>query len=168
MKSFFVNSVFIKVALITFIPMAMARAAGSPPCLGTNGAPLPVNDQQVINWKNSTPNQYHNRGHIEGVLTQVFSNNHGHHHFEVKIGPNPGNTIEVIYNEAFGSLPQLQPGDQIEACGDYITSNAQAGRYPPSPDGAILHWVHEAPRPTHESGYVVVDGQVCGQHRPRW
>ena len=73
-------------------------------------------------------------------------------------------TVEVIYNEAFGQMPTLNPGAIIEACGDFITAKSQSGPYPASPDGAIVHWVHKAPNARHESGYVVVDGVVCGQN----
>ena len=53
----------------------------------------------------------------------------GHHHFEISLGPDAQDTLEVVYNEGFGATPSIQVGDQIEACGDYITSFAQGGGY---------------------------------------
>jgi hypothetical protein len=71
----------------------------------------------------------------------------------------------VIYNEQFGAVPATRAGDQFEACGDYITSNAPSGQYPASPDGAIVHWIHQSPNPkSHDSGYLIVNGVVCGQN----
>ena len=125
---------------------------------------LNINDEQVVNWKSTTANQFHSRAHIKGKLVTVYPDHSGHHHMEVLIGPNNQDTIEVIYNEAFGPMPTLNPGAIIEACGDYITSKAQSGPYPASPDGAIVHWVHQSPNSSHDSGYVVVDGVVCGQN----
>ena len=81
---------------------------------------------------------------------------------------NQTDTIEVIYNNQFGAMPRLAPGQIVEACGDYITSNRPNGHYPASPDGAILHWVHFNPADQgHEDGYVVVDGRLTGQTPPK-
>jgi len=41
----------------------------------------------------------------------------------------------------------------VEACGEFIKSTAPAGGYPASPLGADAH----------ASGYLVIDGQLCGQ-----
>lgn len=81
----------------------------------------------------------------------------------MQIGQNSYDTIEVIYNEMFGKVPSMQIGAQVEACGDYITAKAINGKYRASPDGAILHWVHESTRPgSHASGYMMIDGVVYG------
>ncbi len=127
------------------------------------GQVLPVNNAQVLQWKQTTKNQFHSRGHVQGKLVQIYPDHSGHHHFEVQIGATPADSIEVIYNEAFGRLPQTQVGDSVEACGDYITSTSQSGPYPASPDGAILHWIHRSPNGSHESGYLAINGTVCGQ-----
>jgi hypothetical protein len=139
-----------------------AHADSMPDCMA-KGQSLAVNNAQVINWKSTTQNQFQSRGHIQGQLTKVYPDHSGHHHFEVQIGSNPNDTIEVIYNEAFGAIPTIAPGVEVEACGDYITSNKATGSYPASPDGAILHWVHQAPNAGHESGYVAINGVVYGQ-----
>lgn len=132
-----------------------------PECMD-HGQALSINNAQVIQWKTTTQNNYTARGHIQGTLQQIYPDQTGHHHLEVRIGQDPADTIEVIYNEDFGSTPAVHIGSQIEACGDYITANQQSGHYPPSPDGALIHWLHRAPRPTHDSGYLVIDGTVCG------
>jgi hypothetical protein len=152
--------------LITAFGMVCAgnfAFAQSLPCL-TRGAEIAVDNQQVLNWKNTTRNQFHARGHIEGTIRQIFSDHSGHHHYEVGIGPGADDTVEVIYNEDFGGVPQVRAGSTIEACGDYITSNAPSGHFPASPDGAILHWVHMSPSlQRHDSGFIILDGVVCGQ-----
>jgi len=87
-------------------------------------------------------------------------------HVKVKIGNGSRDTIEVVYNNAFGALPRIQAGMITEVCGDYITARAKAGPYPPSPEGAIIHWVHINSRGgEHEDGFFRIDGVVYG-NRP--
>jgi hypothetical protein len=134
-----------------------------PSCL-SKGADVAVNNDQVVEWKTTTKNQFRSRAHIKGNLVRVFPDHSGHHHYEVQIGTHGSDTVEVIYNEDFGSVPEVAAGSVIEACGDYITSNAPAGHFPASPDGAIVHWVHRSPSPNrHDSGFLVIDGALCGQ-----
>lgn len=148
---------------LVFGALAVAQSSEAPPCLAS-GHELSVNNEQVLQWKTTTKNQYHNRGHVMGTIRQIFSDQTRHHHYEVVIGSNSEDVVEVIYNEEFGGVPNVHVGSSIEACGDYITANAQSGQYPPSPDGALIHWVHMSPRPDrHESGFLVLDGVLCGQ-----
>jgi hypothetical protein len=122
-----------------------------------HGRSLEVINDQVLNWKVSTRNAFRARARIEGVVDQVFPDHSGHRHFSLKIGPNENDHVEVIYNLSFGNLPNPSLGDHASACGDYITSIARTGHYPPSPDGAIIHWVHHSPN-GHEPGYVIING----------
>lgn len=142
-----------------------AAATGPIPDCMTRGRTLAIDNSQVLDWKKTTANQFHSRGHIQGLLVQALPDHSGHHHLSVQIGPDSNDTIEVIYNEAFGPMPNYHVGSTIEACGDYITSNQPTPRYPASPDGAVIHWVHAATNGGHDSGYVVVDGVLCGQGR---
>ena len=144
--------------------LSAGASAQQMECLA-GGQGLGINNAAVLQWKVSTNNQYRNRGHILGNLVKAYPDHSGHHHFEVQIGSKPTDTIEVIYNEEFGAVPSVQPGAKVEACGDYITSNAQAGGYPASPDGAIVHWVHQSPDPArHDSGFLEIDGELYGQN----
>ena len=155
---------FLKAILLVFLStFSLAYGDQTPSCLSGNGQALSVNNDQVLIWKETSKDQFHSRGHIKGELVKIFPDATGHHHMSVSIGPNSQDTIEVIYNEDFGSMPELQIGQIIEACGDYITSRGEVGRYPASPDGAIVHWVHQSTNPNHLSGYVIIDGTVCGQ-----
>ena len=137
-----------------------------PACMD-HGQAIGVNDEQVAQWKTSTKNQFLARAHVTGTIHQVFADHSGHNHFEIQMDTIGGATLEIIYNKSFGALPSLRAGMKVEACGDYITSIAQSGAYPPSPDGAILHWVHNTSHgghtgSGHDAGYVAVDGQVYG------
>ncbi len=150
--------------LATFVlSLGSVAFADTVPDCQAGGQSLTVNDAQVLIWKQTTANQFRGRAHIQGTLQKIYPDHSGHHHFQVKIGTGADDTIEVIYNEAFGLLPAYQVGSQIEACGDYITSNQRSGHLPASPDGAIVHWVHKAPAGGHDSGYLAIDGTVCGQ-----
>ncbi|MBY0471434.1 DUF3465 domain-containing protein [bacterium] len=137
-------------------------ATTPPPCLD-KGKVLQIDNRQVLDWKVSTKNQFKARARVSGIIEEVYPNKNGHQHFSISIGNSPDDLLEVIYNEDFGLLPRLSVGMQVEACGDYITSTAQSGPYPPSPVGAIIHWVHMSPKPNkHESGYVLIDGNLYG------
>ena len=154
--------VTVHLALGFFVSLSVAQST-IPSCL-SGGQELLVNNTSVIQWKNNTQNQYRNRAHIQGTLVKVFPDHSGHHHYEIQIGKNQTDLIEVIYNEQFGPVPSLSLGAQMEACGDYITSNAPAGHFPASPDGAIIHWVHRSPNPnSHDSGFIIANGIVYGQ-----
>lgn len=151
--------------LFTFFLITSAIATGDniPECLLKRGQELPVNNEQVLNWKARTPNQFHSRGHIKGRLTKTYSDATNHHHWKVQIGEKTSDTIEVVYNEDFGKVTRFSVGSEVEACGDYITANKKSNGYPASPDGAIIHWIHMSPNPTHLPGYLVVDGSLHGQ-----
>lgn len=128
------------------------------------GQPLPVNNGQVLDWKFNSKNQFKDRGHVQGILTKIYQNKTGHRHLQVQIGDSPRDKVEIIYNESFGKMPEevLRLGANFEVCGDYITSNKRAGGYPASPDGAIIHWVHKSTNNHHDSGYVMIDGELYG------
>ncbi len=132
----------------------------TPTCT-VRGKALEVNNKAISLWKRSTPNQYINRGHAEGKITQLYPNQRGHQHFAIRLN-NTDDTLEIIYNTSFGKLPSLKVGMDVEACGDYITATRESGPYPASPDGAILHWVHVATHTSHESGYLELNDVVYG------
>jgi hypothetical protein len=147
---------------LSLLPLLAGASDAVPPCMA-NGRAIPVNDAQALQWKTSTANQFRARSHISGRVDRVYADQSDHNHFSLQIGPNPTDTVEVIFNIEFGPLPQMAPGMQVEACGDFINSFAQAGPYPPSPDGAIIHWVHASNNPRqHDSGFLVIDGVLYG------
>ena len=124
---------------------------------------LAINETDILNWKLTSANQFAARGHIDGKIYAVYPDKNGHDHFGVQFGTDSQETIEVIYNISFGALPELKISDDVEACGDYITSNAPTGKYPASPDLAILHWVHRSNSPAqHGNGFVKVNGVIYG------
>ena len=141
----------------------MSSAQALPACLSDSGQAMGLNNAGVIQLKTTTPNSFRERALISGVVTKIYSDHSCHHHFQLKIGPAPMNTIEVIYNEEFGGFPAFNVGASVVACGDYITSN-RATQYPASPDGAIIHWIHKSPNlARHQSGYLMINGTMTGQ-----
>lgn len=152
------------IALLLTLNFSISVFAATTSDCKASGQTIAINNGQALDWKRTTQNQFHSRAHIQGTLTKVYSDKTGHHHFELNIGANAADTIEVVYNEGFGAVPALKAGMQVEACGDFITSNAPSGHFPASPDGALVHWVHRSPNPHHESGFMVVDGVLCGQN----
>ncbi|RYZ81232.1 MAG: DUF3465 domain-containing protein [Proteobacteria bacterium] len=121
------------------------------------------NNEQVLSWKKSTPNAWHGRGFVNGAVSEVVDSTPGHFRFVVKIGPKSSDLLEVVYNSAFGALPELRPGTPVAICGDFINAFERSGRYPPSPAGAIIHWVHGSNSKRHEDGFVAVNGTIFGQ-----
>ncbi len=157
---------------LALAPAAFAGGGSSytgelPECLDNRGQPLQFNNAQVLEWKKSTPNLWRDRGFIRGTIANVNVVNNTHLHLEVYIGsdgsePGRDSEIEVIYNQDFGEAPwHPRIGATVIACGDYITST-EAARYPASPDGAILHWVHRSNNSHHPNGFFMIDDQMYG------
>jgi hypothetical protein len=136
---------------------AEAKVEELPKCVGKSGQALSIDNARVLKLKFSTPNQFLERARVEGRVVRLFPSRPEHAHFEIQIGPNAKDTLEVVFNLDFGR-PQPKVGDDVEACGDYITSNAPTERYQASPSGAIIHWVHENSRGGgHPDGYIVMN-----------
>jgi hypothetical protein len=153
----FLSFLFSLAIFLTFSPQLFAESAIVDEICLDKGRVLDVMNEQVIKWKSSTANAFLARAKVQGLVDEVFPDHNGHRHFSVKIGPNNSDHIEVVYNLSFGKMPLANIGDEVQACGDYITSIAQTGSYPPSPDGAIIHWVHRSTG-RHDSGYVILNG----------
>lgn len=171
----FFSSVLASGLLFTQIAFAFSANDPIPDCPANDGTTIPVINKVVLEWKNGKPgeppkaNQFRSRAHLRGLVDKIYPDRNGHQHFEMQIGPNVDtDSVEVIYNEDFGALPHLARGMHVDACGDFIISTAQAGDYPPSPAGAIIHWVHMNPsHHGHPSGYVWIEGKLCGQEPDR-
>lgn len=138
-----------------------------PPCVDFDRRPLEVNNHEVIRWKEQSPNQYKDRALINGTLVRVIKERKSHLHIEVDLTPQSqygdAEHIEIIYNREFGDVDDIREGDEVSACGDYITAREKAGPYPPSPVGAVLHWVHESNNPgKHAHGFLAIDGILYG------
>ncbi len=156
------TSVTLSMACV-FLAAWAALAADPVPECPAFGKALPVNNEQVLHWKKNTPNQYRDRGNVMGPVVRVFADRNGHEHFEIQIGPEPTDVVEVVYNVQFGAVPEVKVGMMAQACGDYITSTAPAGPYLASPSGAIVHWVHMNPRGNkHDPGFMMLDGLLYG------
>ena len=127
---------------------------------------------QVIDWKKSTPNQYTARALIQGDVVQVGTagTDKDHLHFVVDLDGNSKTSddqIEGVFNNEFGNLHEtIHVGSLVTICGDYITSNVKTARYKPSPQGAIIHWLHYNPGNRdggkHKDGFVLINGKAIG------
>ena len=138
-----------------------------PICRDKMRSEMRTNNDEVLKWKENTKNQYLDRALIIGKLVRVMQQRPSHTHVEIDLEDSQsiGNSdhIEIIYNREFGDMKNLKAGDVVAACGDYITSNADTGRYKPSPVGAIVHWVHASNNPSkHSHGFVNINGTLYG------
>lgn len=138
-----------------------------PICRDRNRAEMRTNNDEVIKWKETTKNQYLDRALIIGKLVRVIQQRPSHTHLEIDLEDSQSigdaDHIEIIYNREFGDVKNVKAGDLVAACGDYITSNADTGRYKPSPNGAIVHWVHASNNPSkHSHGFLNIAGTLYG------
>lgn len=154
------------ISLGLFLVSASAFATDAIPHCMSGSRDLPIDDQAVIQLERTTANQYKTEAHVQGTISTLYADHSGHKHFAIKFNNQTNDGIEVVYNEVFGALPDLKVGMVVEACGEYITSNAPTSQYPASPMGAIIHWVHINPNQgvdQHASGFLLIDGKLCGQ-----
>ncbi len=146
--------------------------SGDQICFDNDHRELSIMNEQVISWKKTTPNQYLARAYIQGVVVLVPApgTDRDHSHFVVDLDGNSAtldDQIEAVFNNEFGELNSaITTGSTVEICGDYITSNARTSRYQPSPQGAIIHWLHYNPGNRnggkHKDGFVTINGKVIG------
>jgi len=137
-----------------------------PICVDKNRTEFRSNNEEVIRWKRDTKNQYQDRALVI-TLVGVLLDRASHLHLQIDLDPaqNRGNDdqIEIVYNKSFGAVPAQRPGVVVAACGDYITARDRSGNYPPSPVGAIVHWVHASNNESkHAHGFLSVNGVVYG------
>jgi hypothetical protein len=152
-------------ALTSTSVQAQTQAAGQTPSCTDQGKSLSIMNEQALQWKATQSSGFQTRALLSGTVDEVFPDHSGHRHFSIKIGPQANDHIEVIYNESFGAMPLPQTGDLVQACGDFIVATQQNNGYPPSPDGALIHWVHKNPHSGgHENGFVVLSGVVYGNN----
>lgn len=163
MLSILFSIVFSVSSAQAFIPNAKM-----PVCLDGRNE-MQIDNQRVIEMKHNTPNQYLDRGFIDGVVIRPPSIENGHQHFSLALSNNKKDTIEIVYNNDFGTMPQrpVLVGDHVVVCGDYITSFARGGGYDASPDGALIHWVHYNPATRsgsmkHEHGFMMFGSDLVG------
>lgn len=167
MQSILRSIVFASVSfLITSSANAYLSNSKMPACLDGPDE-MRIDNARVLKMKTTTKNAYLDRGFVEGTVVEAPTVKNGHDHFVISIGPGPRDTLEIVYNKEFGSMPTMNVGDNITVCGDYITSTARTGQYDPSPEGALIHWIHFNPATragsmNHEHGFVMVGNNLVG------
>ena len=159
------RALFGMIAALIAAPLAWADVP--PPCRDDNKEILQIDNPRALRIKKTEPNQTTVRAHIAGKLRKIYKDKSGHDHFSILIGSKETDGVEVVYSHDFGQIPdaRLKQGSEVEACGDFIVSKKKTERYPASPDGAVIHWVHrnDGRRGSdHPDGYVLVDGVLYG------
>lgn len=150
-----------------------APPASSLKCLSFGKDPIQMNAEQVLLWKTTTKNGFKERGYVKGKVTDLYArsrNSRGgsHTRFAIDIDDAPGGDIEMVFNDEFGPLPNIQIGTMVTACGVYITANERSNL--PSPNGAIIHWLHYNPGDrdggVHPDGFVIYQNRAYGYTPP--
>jgi len=133
----------------------------APPCLDESGKELLIDNVRALDLKKKGGDGKAYRARIKGQVvsktSQRCSSRSGscHAHFQIQIGPQKTDTVEVVYSEDFGQMKEPAQGETVEACGDFLNTSRQRNS---GPSGAIIHWVHRANCMDHEHGYVLVEG----------
>lgn len=140
--------------------------AKMPVCMD-EAAEMKTDNARILRFKRESKNQYMARSFVEGIVLDVGGPRNGHDRFAISIGSGENDTLEIVYNRSFGKMPSIQVGDPVAVCGDYITSKAHSGRYPPSPEGAIIHWAHYNPANrsgslNHKHGFIMFGSNLVG------
>lgn len=123
--------------------------------------PLEINESQLLTYRDMTEHGFKARGHVEAIVVEQTENRQGHLHFIADLDENLATTddrLEIIYNQQYGEIEKVLPGQKIRACGDFIVDQY-------SPTKAVLHWLHGNPnkkKNKHEDGFLFIDGQAFG------
>ena len=148
-------------------PVTMGGGVSLPnglQCMDKQKGALGLGNDQVLGWLKTTQNSFSARAMVQGKIIKRYPDRTDHAHFAIDLNGDGQGDLEVIYQNDFGNLPDLQPGMMVVACGDYITDHAH------SPNGGIIHWVHCNPGDrdggVHPSGFVMINGQVFGYSAP--
>ncbi len=127
-------------------------------------AVLEINESQLLTYRDMTEHGFKARGHIEAVVVEQTENRQGHLHFIADLDENLNTTddrLEIIYNQQYGEIEKVLPGQKVRACGDFIVDQY-------SPTKAVLHWLHLNPnkkKNKHEDGFLLIDGTLFGLNR---
>jgi hypothetical protein len=144
---------FLQVASLLLTLAAPAWAAPTPACPHPSGQELPINNEQVLQWKKNSKEVVRTRVHIKGKAVEEKRSKEGNR-ISVKIGPDAGDMVEIFYNNKFSPKPTVKKGQEVQACGEFI--------YDGSNEHGIVHRVHTAKNPKVLPGFLVVQGKVYG------
>jgi hypothetical protein len=142
-------------------------------CAQRSGEQIGVNNEQVLQWKNRSATEFiRSRAHVTGSVVKVLPSDKGinlekdtdkfhkkHQRFQVQIGPEKTDTIEIFYNGRFTPRPALKKGDKIEACGEFAADSSANAKTP----FAVLYWTHAAKVYPHTEGYLNSQGKTFGR-----
>lgn len=160
--------------LFALIFSVSALAAPAPlNCPQRSGQPMDVNNDQVLQWKKKSATEFvRSRAHITGSVVKVVPPGKGiniekdsdkfhkrHQRYQVQIGPEKTDTIDVFYNGRYGPRPALKKGDKIEACGEFAADSSPRTGEP----FAVVYWVHAARLFPHTEGFMTSRGKVFGR-----
>ena len=151
-------------ALVSFNSFAFLSNAVVPDCMDGNQE-IYINNDHTLDLKRTTKNGAERRAYVSGRIEKMPWVRGSHTRFIIRIGNGQKDIIEVVYNNKFGPMPQINPTSVIKVCGDFINAYAKHNGYDASPAGAIIHWVHFNPgtrEMKHEHGFVMIDDKLVG------
>lgn len=149
-----------KIIFLILAAFTLGNTYASIPSCMNKKVRLDIDNHQVINLRDFMEQGFKTRALVEGSLVVMMENRQGHTHLEIDLDQNLAtfdDRLEVIYNNNYGDLPNVQEGDKIIACGDFIVDKH-------SPHKAVIHWLHKSPNPkSHDHGFLAINGIIFGK-----
>lgn len=92
--------------------------------------------------------QVEGRGVVKRILPD---DNEGSRHQRFVLELSSGQTLLIAHNIDLATrIPNLQPGDEVDFCGEYDWN----------PEGGVIHWTHHDPAGRHPDGWLKHHGQT--------
>jgi hypothetical protein len=153
---------FLFIAAILIANVA-AAAPTEVKCTRKSGEEMPVNNEQVLQWKKAATNEFvRARAHVKGTVTKLIPDRL-HQRFEIQIGPEKDDTVAIFYNGSFPPKPKVKKGDPIEACGEFVANSYTRLPDPkPEQNSAIVFWTHKFGFYPHPEGFLTASGKTYG------
>lgn len=126
-------------------------------CYVTDNVLTEIDNESVLNAKENLPDGTIQWAWIRGTMLRQTNPTDRHYKFAVQIGPLETDTVELVYNKRFGTLPLPAAGDIVEACGEMIVNRDGTLRYNGSPEGVLIHKLHEG---SVYNGFVRLDPEA--------
>jgi hypothetical protein len=147
--------------LLLTLPLFAANAnafTATPDCV-KSGDTLSINNTEILKLKVTTEDGTPAGAYVEGTYMKKYASSDFGRHFQMKIGPQTQDTIEVYYSDD-AKLPSLRSGDHLVVCGRYATNRNGFYGNPKSPDGAYINQTSTAWSEYAEDGFILVNGRL--------
>ena len=134
---------------------------------------LPWMNTWVMKWLKIGERKCRMRAMVKGVVVNRFDDSTGHRNYEFDLDNDGRGDLTLVYQNEFGTLPDVAPGTTVVACGDFIKDDSiqhKDGRTITLP--GLIHWVHSNDGARdhgtclHPDGFLNINGVNYGVSPP--